>query len=213
MSKDGSFFRDHPGRKAVTAEMETAYKGFFSIGKYSLSHETHDGDRTPLLTREVMLRKPVAGVLPWDPVKNEFVLVQQFRVGPFSGPGPVFPVELVAGIIDGEDGDPEETIRREALEEAGITLKAVHQIARFYPSPGGCSELMTLFVGLCDAPDGPGVFGVADEGEDILACPVSCNDALKLRDEGLICDASTLLALSWVELHGEKVRENGGFAV
>src|SRR3546814_9874688 len=70
----------------------------------------------------VFERNPVAGVLPYDPVQDAVVLLEQFRTGPMAAKDDnPWLIEIVAGII--EDGEtPEDMARREATEEAGCTI-------------------------------------------------------------------------------------------
>ncbi len=185
---------------------EKGYDGFLAIEKLTLTHKTHSGDQTAPLVREAMTRRPVVAVLPYDPKRDQIVLIQQFRIGPFLHTGPLFPVEIIAGIIDPEDKSADITVRREAREEANLELTDIKCIHKLYPSPGGCSEHLSLYVGLCDASSVDGVYGVAHENEDILAAAVSYDTAQDLIASGMICDAASLLALSWLALHREALR-------
>src|SRR6202008_1341399 len=67
-------------------------------------------------------------VLPYDPVRRMAILVQQLRAPAlYAAKRPHF-VEAVAGRID--DGeDAENSIRREAIEEAGLQLRAPYRVA------------------------------------------------------------------------------------
>ena len=59
-----------------------------------------------------------AAVLPYDPRRDEVVLIRQFRAGAYVAGRHPWTWEIVAGII--EDGEsPEDLVRREAVEEAG----------------------------------------------------------------------------------------------
>jgi len=55
-------------------------------------------------------------------------------------------LELLAGIVESNENDID-VVHREAKEEAGCVLDAIKPIATFYPSAGGCSEQIRLFVG------------------------------------------------------------------
>ena len=105
--------------------------------------------------REVLQRRPVASVLPYDPIRDEVVLIEQFRAGKMLAGAPdPWMIETVAGII--EDGEtPEDMARREAVEEAGCTVTTLERMPSFYPSAGGCSEYVHMFCGRVDS-DGVG---------------------------------------------------------
>lgn len=127
-----------------------------------------DGSMSEVVNRAVFVGVDCAIVLPYDPVRDRVLLVEQFRPGAYvrGDPNP-WTVEPIAGRIDpGED--PQEAARREAFEEAGVTLGALHCVSAAYPSPGTTSEHFFVYVGLCDLPDGAGgIGGKICEAEDI----------------------------------------------
>ena len=63
---------------------ESLYSGFFSLNKYEFIHQKHDGKWTDKVEREVFSGAHVSTLLPYDPVKKEIVLIQQFRAGILS---------------------------------------------------------------------------------------------------------------------------------
>ena len=73
-------------------------------------------------------------VLPYDPVADAVVLIEQFRLPALAaGLDPVL-VELPAGLCD--DGEtPETTARRETQEEMGLTVGALRADRRFPADP------------------------------------------------------------------------------
>ena len=62
-------------------DRETCYQGFFLMDRLRLRHGRYDGDWTPVLEREVLLRGLAVAVVPYDPVRDEVVLIEQFRTG------------------------------------------------------------------------------------------------------------------------------------
>ena len=70
-----------------------------------------NGDWSVPLEREIFQRGPAAAILPYDPVRDAIVMVEQFRPDALlSGENP-WQVEPIAGICDvGET--PEATVRR-----------------------------------------------------------------------------------------------------
>ena len=120
-------------------EKRTVYQGHFRIDRYRLRHRLHEGGWSAEMSREVFERGHAAAVLPYDPIRDEVVLIEQFRVGAYAAGKSPWLVEIVAGIIDpGET--PEEVVRREAREEAGLEVGALERIADYLSSPGGASE-------------------------------------------------------------------------
>ena len=59
-------------------ERETCYQGFFRMDRLVLRHGRYDGGWTRTLVREVMLRGLAVAVVPYDPVRDEVVLIEQF---------------------------------------------------------------------------------------------------------------------------------------
>jgi len=101
---------------------------------------------------------------------------------------------------------PEVAIR-EAQEEANIELTDLLPISSYYPSPGGSNERIHLFLGKCSLKNVNKNGGLASENEDILVHVMSRFEALKLMEQGKLDNASTLIALQWLELNLSKVRK------
>jgi ADP-ribose pyrophosphatase len=187
-------------------ERATVYRGFHHVERLKLRHRLHAGGWSDALERELVQRGPAAAVLPYDPRRDEVVLIQQFRVGAFgAGHGPWL-TELVAGMIpDGESA--EQTVRREAREEAGLEIGELLPISRQLSSPGAYSETVAIFCGRTDATGAGGVHGLPEEQEDIRAVLLSAADAFALRRAGReIFDSTTVTALLWLELEREGLR-------
>ncbi len=61
---------------------EKLYQGFLHIDRVSLRHRMFERpDYSPLFTRELVHRKPAAGVLLYNDQQQKFALIEQFRVG------------------------------------------------------------------------------------------------------------------------------------
>ena len=105
---------------------ENLYTGFFSLNKYEFIHQKHNGEWSDKVQREVFGGAHVSTLLPYDPIKKEIVLIQQFRAGTLSRYNDDYLYEIVAGIIDkGENA--EQTAKRECLEETGCRVKKLCQ--------------------------------------------------------------------------------------
>ena len=144
------------------------YADFFTLERFRLRHPRHDGGLSDVMDRAVFIGFDAALCLPYDPVRDRVLLVEQFRVGAFARHDPTpWLLEPVAGLIDpGET--PEDTCRREAVEETGVELKSLHLAGRGYASPGANTSYFHSFVGIADLPElGEGRGGLHDEGEDI----------------------------------------------
>ena len=181
------------------------YKGFFEIVSYRFRHRLFAGGWSAELRREVFERGHAVGVLPYDPVADAVVLIEQFRIGALVAGMPAWQTEVVAGII--EEGERiEDVARRESAEEAGAAVGELIPICRYLVSPGGASESVQLYCGRVDSRGLGGIHGLADEHEDIRVDVQSVDDALAALEAGKIGNAVTIIALQWLALNRDKVR-------
>lgn len=97
---------------------ETLFKGFFKMVKYRFKHRLFAGGWSDVVEREMFERGHAAAMLPYDPIKDQVVIIEQIRVGALEHDHP-WQLEIVAGMID-RDESVEDVIRREAHEEAGL---------------------------------------------------------------------------------------------
>jgi len=140
-------------------------------------------------------------VLPFDPHADAVVLIEQFRLPVLAaGLDPVI-VEIPAGLCD-PDETPEQTIRREALEETSLPLHRLLSIGDYVLSPGGSDERVTLFAGEVRVPttaaDGIAAYaGLGSEHEDIRVRIWPAQSAIEAAFAGRITNAVTAIALFW----------------
>lgn len=184
---------------------ETCHQGFFRLDRITLRHRLFGGGWSPPLRRELLERGHAAAVLPYDPARDEVVLIEQFRIGALEDPGGPWLIEIVSGIIE-PDEDPEAVVRREAVEEAGITLRELVPVHEFVLSPGGSSERIHLYCGRVDAAGAGGIHGLPEEGEDIRVMALPFERAWALVEAGRVRSAIPLVALQWLALHRERLR-------
>ncbi len=194
-------------RNDVTLDArETLHDGFFRMDHFHFRHRLFEGGWSPPLSREIMLRNPVAAVIPYDPTRDMVVLIEQFRGGMYAaGDARPWSIEIVAGII--EDGEnAEEMARRETLEETGCAVGRLEKIMTFYPSPGGCSEHVTVFCGEVSADGAGGIHGVAEEGEDIRVFAETTDNAMALIQSGAIDNSIGVIGVQWLALNRDALR-------
>jgi ADP-ribose pyrophosphatase len=185
---------------------DTPFKGFFRIDRYTLRHRTHDGGWSAAMTREVFERGHAVAVLPYDPVRDQVVLIEQFRPGALAGGMAPWQVEVVAGIIE-PDEPPETVARRESEEEAGLHVRELIPITHYIASPGGSSETIRLYCGLIDSEAAGGLHGLDHENEDIHARAMPFDEAFGLLGQGPADNAPTVIGLYWLALNRARLRE------
>lgn len=181
------------------------YHGFFTLSQFSIKHGLFDGGESKPLIRELLDRGKAAAVLPYDPVRDEVVLIEQFRIGAIEDPSGPWLIEVVAGLC--EPGEPvEDLIHREAMEEAGCTVSDLMHIFHYYSSPGGSNEEIDLYIARTESGGLGGIHGLDHEGEDIRVHVMKSDDAFELLAQGRIDSAMPIIALQWLQLNRERIR-------
>lgn len=181
-------------------DQRLVYDGFFKLSKISLRHSLFNGGLSPVVVRELFHRGSCVAVIPYDPVADTVVLIEQFRVGALGIKADPWLLEIVAGAV--EEGESAEAVaHRECLEEAGCVVKRLIRIGEFFPTPGGCSEKVTLFCGVVDSAGVGGIHGLAEEHEDIRVSVVDFSVAMGMMQDGLIDTAMTFMGLQWLALN------------
>ncbi len=185
---------------------ETVYRGFFSLDLYRFRHRLFNGEMSGEVKREIFERGHAAVLLPFDPVRDEVVLVEQVRIAAYDTSETPYLLEMVAGMI--EEGETvEDVARREAQEEAGLEVGRVKKCLSYLASPGGTSERLTIMVGEVDATMAEGIHGLAEEHEDIRVHVVSREFAYQCVEDGKIDNAASVIALQWLQLHYQDLRK------
>ncbi|HAS1783750.1 MULTISPECIES: ADP-ribose diphosphatase [Enterobacter] len=184
---------------------ETLYSGFFSMELYRFRHRLFNGEMSGEIKREIFERGHAAVLLPFDPVRDEVVLVEQVRIAAYDTSETPWLLEMVAGMIE-EGESVEDVARREALEEAGLVVGRTKPVLSYLASPGGTTERTSIMVGEVDATTAEGIHGLADENEDIRVHVVSREQAYRWVEEGKIDNAASVIALQWLQLHYQTLR-------
>ncbi|OED47864.1 tellurium resistance protein [Rhodobacteraceae bacterium (ex Bugula neritina AB1)] len=185
-----------------------AHLNFFAMEEMDLQFRRFDGSMSPVMNRSAAMAGHASVVLPYDSVRDQVLLVEQFRAPPFiMGDAHPWMWEPVAGVIDpGETA--EETARREAVEEAGVTIQRLETVARGYPSSGALAEYIHIFIGITDLSDVGIGGGVAGEGEDIRSCILSYDELMAGIDAQTYQDMPLVTAALWLSRHRERIRKD-----
>ena len=182
------------------------WQGHYAMRRIKLQHRRFDGEWSETIQREVFERGDAVGVLPYNPVDDSLVLVEQIRAGAIRGNDSPWMLELIAGVVEEGESDTE-VVHREAMEEAACTLSILEPIATVFPSAGACSEQVRLFCGRVESASIGGMHGLAEEGEDILVHAVPRSEAMQLLAQDQVPNGHTLIALLWLAKHGDALRE------
>lgn len=185
------------------------FQGHFRITQFRLRHRLFKGGQSAPITRELFERGHAAAVLPYDPKRDQVVLLEQFRVGALDSPGRPWCLEPVAGIIEATE-EAEAVARREAEEEAGLTLGRLIHMVDYLASPGGTSERVSLYLGEVDAAEAGGIHGLSLEGEDIRSVALDFESAWRTMMAPPVVVASLLIAMQWLALNRARVRAEWG---
>jgi ADP-ribose pyrophosphatase len=182
------------------------YQGFFKLTQIKLQHDLYAGGQSPVLTRELIDRGQAVAVLPYDPVRDELVLIEQFRIGAAEETTGPWLIEIIAGYTEAGES-AEEVVHREAYEEAGCSLSDVESMYQYYSSPGGSNEKVQIFFARTDCTDIKGIHGLDEEGEDIKVHVVSSQKLFDWLDNGDIDSAMPIIAIQWFRLNRDRIRE------
>jgi len=183
-------------------QVNVRYDGFFKMLEYQLSHKLFNGEYSQEFTREVFERGDAVVLIPYDPVRDSLVINQQFRVGALRTEDNPWLLEFVAGMF-GPNEQAKDVAIREAKEEANldVNIEDIEPVMQYLSSAGGTSE-----IGRVDAANVAGVFGLPEENEDINVFEVSRHDAISMLNSGKFSNASTIIGLQWLALHGDSLR-------
>lgn len=104
---------------------ESLYRGFFSLNSYRFRHRLFNGEMSGEVKREIFERGHAAVLLPYDPQRDEVVLVEQLRIAAIDSAVSPWLLEMVAGMIE-EGESVEEVARREQKKRREFRLVAVN---------------------------------------------------------------------------------------
>lgn len=191
-----TFFKKAAAR---LVEKKHSFKGWNDLYQLSIDYTQSDGSSVRI-EREVIDHGSAVASLLYDPARDIVVLVRQFRAASYYLGHDPFVLEAPAGLLDGNE--PEEAVRREALEETGYRIEKLVPVFSMMGSPGSLSEEVHLFVGLIDLSSRIGLGGgLEEEHEDIEVVEMPFADAYSMMASGKIPDAKTVILLQWLKLN------------
>ena len=161
---------------------ETIYKGFYTFRKLIVE------DKGKTFEREQFDIGCAAAALVYDTKKDKYILVKQYR---YSAEREM--LEVVAGVVENEQGDHRKTVIKEIEEETGYEVDHLEHIWDFFPSPGACTEKVFLYYAEVSRKKAKGG-GLDEEHEEIQVLEYSLDELLKLQ----LLDAKTIIAVQWL---------------
>jgi ADP-ribose pyrophosphatase len=184
------------------------YAGFFNLDEYVIQHKLYFGGVSEVLSREIFERGDAVVLIPYDPILDQVVLIEQFRPGAIRAGDTPWMLEFIAGMFKADE-EPVEVAIREAKEEANLDIdeKNVTKVMKYLSSPGGMSEAIYLYLATVDSSDVGGVYSLPEEGEDILVHVMARKGAMSLLSQGKIANAATIIGLQWLALNYKKIQE------
>lgn len=168
----------------MITDRKNKYNGYLSVDELTI--KTKSGKD---VKREVMVRKNAVAALVYDKSTKKYIFVSQFRPGSSTDI-----IEIPAGVLDHGDEDKRDAISREIEEEIGYKSDSIKLIDECYISPGGTTEMITIYFVEVSEKIGEGG-GVASEDEEIDIIEMSRQEMETTRFK----DAKTIIAVNWAK--------------
>lgn len=187
------------------------FNGFFQLKSFEVRRRNFDNSMSGAMPRSGFVAYDAALVLPYDPVHDLVLLVEQMRFGPLlRGDAHPWILEPPAGLVDAGE-DPTVSAQREVIEETGLELERLELMTRVYASPGYSTEFFHCYLGLVPMKNWTaGVTGVASENENIKSHVLSFEEAMALCDSGEINAGPLVMMLYWLARHRDRLRKEAG---
>lgn len=171
----------------MIVNISNKYKGFLIVDEITVLSK----DTKTQFTREVLNKPNAVAALVYDTVKEKYIFVSQWRPGCSADL-----VEIVAGIIDKEGENPDNTISREIMEEIGYSVDRLKFLTDCYVSPGSTTEKVRIYYAeVSDKVNSGGGLAIENEEIDIVEMSESELNYFMSNPDNLM-DAKTLLAIA-----------------
>jgi len=188
----------------VVSRPQVLAKAYRDYHRYSV---TLKGDAGPVVQeRDVLIGGKVVVVIPIDVVRQEIVLIHQFRLPAHLANGQGDLVEFVAGRV--ERGESLiEAARRECTEEIGVAPGKLAELFTFLSTPGVTDEEITMFIAAVDATTVREGALTTPDGEHVSVRRVPVDAALGALDRHKMRGSPTVIGLQWLALNRQRIPE------
>ena len=189
---------------AVTLSKPTVLvKAYYDYRRYAVSIKIKDAHPV-LQERDVLIAGKVVVVIPIDLVRQQIVLIRQFRLPAHIANGLGDMVEFVAGRVE-----PNETLvdaaRRECREEIGIAPEKTVQLLRYLTTPGSSDEEVTIFLCAIDSSTIRDGSRTTADGEHLQIMRTSIEDAIRALNRYTMRGSPLVIGLQWLALNRKQL--------
>jgi len=173
---------------------------WYKLDKVTFEFINKNGEKE-IHKREVYDRGNGATILLYNTGKRKIILTKQFRLPSYlNGNKDGLLIETCAGLLD--EDNPEECIKREAIEETGYKITNVKKIFETYMSPGAVTEILHFFIAEYNEKMKVSEGGGLDaEQEQIEVLEFDFNEAYNMIATGEIKDAKTIMLLQYAKIN------------
>ncbi|MCU4675324.1 ADP-ribose diphosphatase [Catenovulum sp. 2E275] len=186
---------------------QNLFSRFFNVSLVTFKHKLFEGGWSEPVQREIFERGDAVVVLPYDPIRDEIVLIEQVRIGAILNAANPWTFELVGGMVE-QDESIESVAIRETQEETGLEASHLMPMQSYLSSCGGTSERIFLYVAKVNAQAIKPVCGLDYENEDIKVHAFPRTQVMAWLNQGQIENASALIGLHWLQTNLEKVKQD-----
>ena len=181
-------------------DTELLSNNWYTLNKVTFEYITKKGNKE-IHKREVYDRGNGATILLFNKEKGTIILTKQFRLPTYLNKNKDgMLIETCAGLLD--EDNPEECIKREAIEETGYKVTNLKKIFEAYMSPGAVTEILHFFVAEYNhqmkVSNGG---GLAQEQEHIEVLELNFNKAYNMISTGEIKDAKSIMLLQYAKIN------------
>lgn len=178
---------------------EEIYKGFVSLRKDTIEHETYAGEYVQI-TREIIEGGDSVSGIIMNIHKQEIYLVEQYRATVDD-----WTTEAVAGMID-EGETPDQAFAREAQEELGVKLRFTYQLPSHTHGSIG-TKTGRSFHFFATTIETPQEYAGEDAQEDIKIKTYKVNEFDMLVRKGGFIDPKILVPYLFIKAYMPEVLE------